>query len=659
MPLLDEAAHALQVLLASEDLRAGPISFVCHSLGGLIVKQVLRIANERSGDPAIAELLSRVRQVVFIATPHTGSGKANLLERLFFVAWPSLSARDLVANRPELRDLNFGYRELAARRAGRLAHLVYYEMSDTLFGRIVEADAADPGVPACVPTPINADHVSIAKPRGREELLYAQTRQFIAGLSPEAQFVGSQVIHPRLTFEVERPWWRLAPRVARLAVLALVAWGLYAVAPRFAGMFSDIGEIKKDSEETRRRIDDIARSLAAMQATSLPASLTTEQRKTAENNAAKQIEAAVMDLAQRNDPRAKEAVEALQRGSTREAEAFFNAAYEDNVRSGNNAAAAKALRNIAAFNRLTNVVKALDAYAEAVQLDPDNYANWIDLGNLALLAGRFSQADEAFGRAFALAKDHAEKDPAWRRELFNAQLLVGDSLLGQGKYAEARENYEGALQIVRALMQSAPDNIDLKTQLSYVLERTGHIFTAERNYSAALIRYQGALDLVRSRATVADPSSQRDLGMALLEVGHVHRYLGEPQLAMNAYSEAVDVLRGLAMNHAEDPRFWDALAQAYRAMGNMSAGQGKWAEADSYYQRALYFTSQLADRDTGNVVYLGHALAVQGDIGQLLLRQHRVRGLRHSGKRLLWANDRSPAGQIQALSSNYHRLITS
>ena len=110
MPLLDEAANVLRLLLNHADLREGPIAFVCHSLGGLVVKQVLRAANEQRGDPAIADLLDRTRQVVFLATPHTGSRKATLLERLGFLAWGSDSVRDLVANNPVLRDLNIGYR---------------------------------------------------------------------------------------------------------------------------------------------------------------------------------------------------------------------------------------------------------------------------------------------------------------------------------------------------------------------------------------------------------------------------------------------------------------------------------------------------------------------------------------------------------------------
>ena len=185
MPLLDEAANALRLLLNDPRLREGSTVFVCHSLGGLIVKQILRAANEQRSNPETADFLARVRQVVFIATPHTGSGKATLIEKLGFWTWGSDSARDLVANKPELRDLNFGYRILARERKDQLGHLSYYEMVNTLFGRIVEPDSADPGLPDCTPTPIREDHVTIAKPRRRDELVYAETRNFISKLAPE------------------------------------------------------------------------------------------------------------------------------------------------------------------------------------------------------------------------------------------------------------------------------------------------------------------------------------------------------------------------------------------------------------------------------------------------------------------------------------------
>jgi len=52
MPLLHEAADVIRLLLNQAELREGPIALVGHSLGGLIVKQVLRAANEQRGKAA-------------------------------------------------------------------------------------------------------------------------------------------------------------------------------------------------------------------------------------------------------------------------------------------------------------------------------------------------------------------------------------------------------------------------------------------------------------------------------------------------------------------------------------------------------------------------------------------------------------------------------
>lgn len=145
MPLQDRAVNVLESLLGEPSLRNHPIIFICHSLGGLIIKQLLLDLHQQKGRRAeAAVLLDQVKQVVFIATPHTGSHSATLLYRLRFLAWPSSVARTLVANDPTLRAINVSYRGLAEERKHKLSHRVFCETWGTPAGIIV--DRACPAV---------------------------------------------------------------------------------------------------------------------------------------------------------------------------------------------------------------------------------------------------------------------------------------------------------------------------------------------------------------------------------------------------------------------------------------------------------------------------------------------------------------------------------
>ena len=181
MPLQDRAVNVLEYLLSEPGLRTGPVVFVCHSLGGLIVKQILLdLQRQKDSRPECADLLQRTTQVVFAATPHTGSQQGSWLDRLRFLAWPSTIAGVLVANDPTLRSINVAYRGLAQSRKDALQHRIFYETQDTAAGRIVDEASADPGLPGDPPIPIDADHVSIVKPSDRSALLYVRTKDFIA-----------------------------------------------------------------------------------------------------------------------------------------------------------------------------------------------------------------------------------------------------------------------------------------------------------------------------------------------------------------------------------------------------------------------------------------------------------------------------------------------
>jgi hypothetical protein len=164
MHFTDQARNILAIVAAEPALAAGTLIFIGHSLGGLLIKQLLRTADGMARYQAdAANLLQRVEKIAFLGTPHSGSGLASWGDRFRIVAQPSAAATALVRNDPSLRDLNNWYRDWANARG--LHHLILTEATPTrILGMIVPPDSADPGLSNIRSVAVAADHVEICKP---------------------------------------------------------------------------------------------------------------------------------------------------------------------------------------------------------------------------------------------------------------------------------------------------------------------------------------------------------------------------------------------------------------------------------------------------------------------------------------------------------------
>jgi pimeloyl-ACP methyl ester carboxylesterase len=145
MHLIDRATSLLARLSVEPELQNGPLILIGHSLGGLLIKQLLRTAESEARNSAEAEsLIRRVTKVVFLATPHAGSDLAVCGDRLRILIRPSAATASLLRNDPNLRDLNLWYRSWA--NAANLNHLNLVERKRTrILGIIVTPDSSDPG----------------------------------------------------------------------------------------------------------------------------------------------------------------------------------------------------------------------------------------------------------------------------------------------------------------------------------------------------------------------------------------------------------------------------------------------------------------------------------------------------------------------------------
>jgi|GEM_PF-3583770 len=175
MPLSDRAINVLAMLEAA-GIGERPVIFVVHSLGGLLVKQLLRHGRD-FGNKNWATITSNTKGIVFIATPHSGSDLANYIKHLGSLLQATVTVDELKAHAPSLRDLSLWFRNNCQSMAIDVE--VLYEKEPTHGVIVVDPTSSDPGIVGVIPIPIDADHISICKPDSKAHPVFARVRLFV------------------------------------------------------------------------------------------------------------------------------------------------------------------------------------------------------------------------------------------------------------------------------------------------------------------------------------------------------------------------------------------------------------------------------------------------------------------------------------------------
>ena len=208
MSLPRRAENALDRLVGA-GIGQRPLCFITHSLGGLLVKSILRRSADSQFAPERLQVVEQCRGVLFLATPHQGSRLADLAGAIK-VYLPSVSTLDLKDNDDHLMDLYEWYRGYAP--SHHILTRSYYENKETKgVVIVVPRSSADPGVAgdtARGPTPLDRDHLEISKPRNRDDQAYIGSTQLIrlilSGEAPESGH-GQPVPNPPSKPPVQAP----------------------------------------------------------------------------------------------------------------------------------------------------------------------------------------------------------------------------------------------------------------------------------------------------------------------------------------------------------------------------------------------------------------------------------------------------------------------
>lgn len=192
--LVDLGETLFTALQVEQGLQGQSLVLVGHSLGGLVIKSGMTQA-EHLAAPQRLQLLERITGVVFIGTPHQGADLATIAEKLRCVLRTNPPVSNMVENDPWLNSLNQQFRALYAQRGFDVR--VFFETKKLpvkwkAFGIktgigwrqiIVDRSSSDPGLEKIIPTAIEHDHIEIAKPKSRQELIHKALVGFLKGIT--------------------------------------------------------------------------------------------------------------------------------------------------------------------------------------------------------------------------------------------------------------------------------------------------------------------------------------------------------------------------------------------------------------------------------------------------------------------------------------------
>lgn len=176
--------------LKTNGIGSRPVCFVCHSLGGLVVKQILRQSNENNSLRQNCELYNNTKSVTFLAVPHQGSQLANILAKLQLFSRTTKLVDYLKCDEDYINDLYYFFRQTS------IPILSFYETERTPLLKIVAFCKKVPIVnnwlcPIVVPeksadcgsgerpSPIEENHYNICKFSNKEESHYKKLLFFI------------------------------------------------------------------------------------------------------------------------------------------------------------------------------------------------------------------------------------------------------------------------------------------------------------------------------------------------------------------------------------------------------------------------------------------------------------------------------------------------
>ena len=183
---LSERSEDMLAKLQQAGVGKRPVIFVGHSMGGLIVKKMLSMAQD-SDNTELKQLANNTKGVVFYSTPHEGSQIASLGNMIRHFFFPSVEVQELEMNNPTLTSLNIQFKEFVSKFKTKVVS--FGEQLPTrhlgVDMKFVPDESSNPGVGEYYSVPFN--HINVCKPDSRKSILFRKFYNLVWDALDEAE----------------------------------------------------------------------------------------------------------------------------------------------------------------------------------------------------------------------------------------------------------------------------------------------------------------------------------------------------------------------------------------------------------------------------------------------------------------------------------------
>jgi tetratricopeptide (TPR) repeat protein len=243
---------------------------------------------------------------------------------------------------------------------------------------------------------------------------------------------------------------------------------------------------------------------------------------------------------------------------------------------------------------------------------------------VAYLRGNLGEADALYRQALAGTSEAVRRSPDDAKRLFDhAQNVfwLGEIARARGQTDQALIAYREYKRLADRLVALEPDNLKWRMEGLYGAEDVGIALYNERRFAEAAQQFEGALGPMQSLAAV-DPSNQtyqKELSTVLAWLADTQKSLGSLDAAIAVRERQISLLNRAVASGAMNVAFRQELIPAHQALGNLLASRGQPERGVDELQSAVGESDRLVPFEPGNSYWKTLAAGAKLDLARTLL----------------------------------------